>query len=321
MAAKLEETAKRDAVHCSAEFLEILAGAKAHDPLSRRRGVAASAQTAFQQQSSQQEHTAQEEIASTHGLRRRQALLSGSKSKSQKTLSTMERYSWKGAKLNEYDISIVEDMLEAGTLHVRQNMMTAAPQTIGSMQYVERVRRKRDSHVESGDVTNSYLSDLIRSIDNIGNFSHWYGDEQRAFTKSIDSNGNLEIPSYANLPSLTKMHLPRLSPAILDVIEENHFKDKGYAAAAALEAVERGGEADVALTAATITESAPVVQEAEENGEVGGGMWQTGGNLVGDMRMEEGTVNQTRTKGERHIDVDEITEEDQEEHRIPADMC
>jgi len=50
-------------------------------------------------------------------------------------------------------------------------------------------------------------------------------------------------------------------------------------------------------------------------------MWQTGGNLVGDMRMEEGTVNQTRTKGERHIDVDEITEEDQEEHRIPADMC
>jgi len=51
-AAELEQTGKRDAVHCSAEFLEILTSARAHDLLSRRHAAAASAEIAFQQQAS-----------------------------------------------------------------------------------------------------------------------------------------------------------------------------------------------------------------------------------------------------------------------------
>ena len=38
----------------------------------------------------------------------------------QKQLFMTNRYTWKGAQSNEYDISIVEDMLKAGTLNVRQ---------------------------------------------------------------------------------------------------------------------------------------------------------------------------------------------------------
>jgi len=38
----------------------------------------------------------------------------------QTQLFTTNRYTWKSARSNEYDISIVEDMLKAGTLNVRQ---------------------------------------------------------------------------------------------------------------------------------------------------------------------------------------------------------
>jgi len=39
-AAELEQTGKKDAVHCSSEFLEILTTAKAHDIMSRRHAAA-----------------------------------------------------------------------------------------------------------------------------------------------------------------------------------------------------------------------------------------------------------------------------------------
>jgi len=39
-AAELEQTGKKDAVHCSSEFLEILTTAKAHDIRSRRHAAA-----------------------------------------------------------------------------------------------------------------------------------------------------------------------------------------------------------------------------------------------------------------------------------------
>eukprot|EP00277_Geminigera_cryophila_P039925 CAMPEP_0173105296 /NCGR_PEP_ID=MMETSP1102-20130122/40001_1 /TAXON_ID=49646 /ORGANISM="Geminigera sp., Strain Caron Lab Isolate" /LENGTH=120 /DNA_ID=CAMNT_0014001475 /DNA_START=75 /DNA_END=437 /DNA_ORIENTATION=- len=100
----------------------------------------------------------------------------------------------------------------------------------------------------------SHLSDLIRSIDNLGNFSHWYGDDQRAFTKSIDPNGNLEISiiRYASLPSVltgangSAADLPTVteSPSKLDETEDSRLIDNKCGFAAALKAMEKEREGE-----------------------------------------------------------------------------
>ena len=192
-AADLESTGKRDAVHCSSEFLECICRVA-----RARRRSAFSAELAFMQQqnrrASGEDIDVEEDNADQHP-RAGNATNAGMPPRNHRG-SGSQQIGSSGSKgyrrrVRERQNEIVDEMLAEGLLYVQQNMMDAAP--TGAFAESGFVPKRRDSWQHGAADRISWFG-LRTAISRDGNYvASWHGDAPNALRKSIDCEGMFQL--------------------------------------------------------------------------------------------------------------------------------